>query len=120
MAQLLDVPTVRDPRGALSVIDGLLPFDIKRLFFLYDVSARRGEHRQKETTQALIAMSGTIEVFCDNGTVAETFVLDSPAKCLVVPPEDYRWMDGFQPGSVLLVASSTSYDPDDTIWEAWR
>ena len=120
MAHLLDVPTTRDPRGTLSVIDGLLPFDIKRIFFLYDVTTRRGEHRQKVTTQALVALSGEIEVFCDNGVVAQTFILDSPTKCLVVPPEDYRWMDGFKPGSVLLVASSHSYDPNDTVWEAWR
>jgi len=120
MAYLLDVPTVIDPRGTLSVIDGLLPFDIKRIFFLYDVTARRGEHRQRVTTQALVALSGRIEVFCDDGEVAETFVLDSPRKCLVVPPEDYRWMDGFTADSMLLVASSHPYDPADTVWEAWR
>lgn len=119
MAYLLEVPTTRDPRGTLSVIDGLLPFEIKRIFFLYDVTARRGEHRQKVTTQALVALSGTVKVECDNGIVAETFTLDSPTTCLVVPPEDYRWMD-FEPGSALVVASSHPYDPEDTVWEAWR
>jgi len=120
MAYLLDVPTSVDPRGTLSVVDGLLPFDIRRAFYLYDVSSRRGEHRQKVTTQALIALRGAIEVFCDDGTTAETFLLDSPRKCLVVPPDDYRWMDGFKEDSILLILSSHSYDPDDTVWEAWR
>lgn len=120
MATLLDVPTTTDSRGSLSVIDGLLPFEIKRVFYLHGVKSRRGEHRQKETTQALIALSGSIEVFCDDGVNAETFILDSPTKCLIVPPNEYRWMDGFGDDGLLLVLSSHSYDPDDTIWEPWR
>lgn len=120
MATLVDVPTTIDPRGTLSVIDGLLPFEIKRIFYLYDIKSRRGEHRQRETIQALIALRGSIEVFCDDGTTSETFILDSPTKCLIVPPDDYRWMDGFGEDGLLLVLSSHHYDPDDTIWEAWR
>jgi hypothetical protein len=37
--QIIDIPIVHDQRGNLSVVEGgdLIPFDIKRLYYLYDV-----------------------------------------------------------------------------------
>ena len=36
---VIDIPIVHDQRGNLSVVEGgeLVPFDIKRLYYLYDV-----------------------------------------------------------------------------------
>ncbi|PKP14998.1 MAG: hypothetical protein CVU07_12025, partial [Bacteroidetes bacterium HGW-Bacteroidetes-23] len=43
--ELVKIPKIEDPRGNLSVIEkDILPFDIKRVYYLYDVpsGAERG------------------------------------------------------------------------------
>ena len=46
--RIIDLPKVADPRGNLTFLEGTkhIPFDIKRVFYLYDVpgGAERGGH----------------------------------------------------------------------------
>lgn len=119
MAKLLKIPTNKDARGTLSVIDGLLDFEIKRVFYIYEVSTERGGHRHKKTINALISLNGSCEVFVDNGVSKQTYLLDSPDKCLVLMPEDWHTMDKFSKGSVLLVLASEKYSRDDYIDEPY-
>ena len=38
--KLINIPKIEDPRGNLSVIEHeVVPFDIKRVYYLYDVPA---------------------------------------------------------------------------------
>ena len=37
MAQLIDLKTFTDNRGNLTVIEKVIPFDIKRIFYIYGV-----------------------------------------------------------------------------------
>ena len=38
--KILSIPKIEDPRGNLSVIENdVIPFDIKRVYYLYDVPA---------------------------------------------------------------------------------
>ena len=119
MAYLIDLPTFEDERGKLTVIEKLLPFDIKRLYYIYDVTSKRGGHRHKKTIQALICLGGSCEVFIDNGEKKETILLDSPSKCLILEPKDWHTMDKFSKGSTLLVLASEYYDKDDYIDEGY-
>ena len=119
MAYLIDLPTFGDERGKLTVVEKLLPFDIKRFYYIYDVTDERGGHRHKKTIQALICLSGSCEVFVDNGEKKETILLDSPSKCLILDPKDWHTMDKFTKGSTLLVFSSEFYDKDDYIDEKY-
>lgn len=119
MAKLLDIPTFSDQRGCLSVLDKLLSFEIKRVFYLYDVKSKRGGHRHKKTIQALICLGGSCEIYLSNGKNEEYVLLDSPQKCLIVNPEDWHTMDKFSEGSVLLVLASEEFDKKDYIHEPY-
>ena len=66
MPKLLTLPTYSDDRGDLTVIEKLLPFDVKRVYYMYKCKAKRGGHRHIKTTQALIAVSGRCEVYTNN------------------------------------------------------
>ena len=45
MAHLIDLKTFTDKRGNLTVIERVIPFDIKRVFYIYGVDdSKRGGH----------------------------------------------------------------------------
>ena len=122
MAHLIDLKTSTDARGSLTVIEKILPFEIKRVFYIYgvgDSSLVRGGHRHIKTIQALVCVSGKCSVFTDDGSKKDEFKLDSPHKCLVLEPEDWHTMSGFSKDSVLLVLASEYYDHKDYIKEGY-
>ena len=73
MAYIIDLPTFKDERGNLTVVEKLLPFDIKRFYYIYDVTEKRGGHRHKKTIQALICLGGSCEVYINDGEKEERF-----------------------------------------------
>ena len=120
MAYIIDIPTFSDDRGSVSVVEKLLPFEVKRIYYIFDVSSKRGGHRHKKTIQALICLGGTCEVFVDDGSKVTNFELDKNNKCLIVNPEDWHTMDHFSNNATLLVLSSEYYDANDYIDEPYR
>ena len=119
MAYTIELPTFNDERGNLTVVEKLLPFDIKRFYYIYDVNSKRGGHRHKKTIQALICLGGSCEIYVNNGQKEETILLDRADKCLILDPKDWHTMDNFSKGSTLLVFSSEYYDVDDYIDEGY-
>ena len=119
MAYIIELPTFGDDRGKLTIIEKVLPFEIKRFYYVYDVRSKRGGHRHHKTVQALVSLGGSCEVYVDNGKKKETFLLDASDKCLIVEAEDWHTMDNFSDGSTLLVFASEYYDVDDYIDEPY-
>lgn len=119
MAYLIDLPTFGDDRGKLTIIEKVLPFEIKRFYYVYDVRSKRGGHRHFKTVQALVTLGGSCEVYVDNGIKKQIYVLDTSDKCLIVEPEDWHTMDNFSEGSTLLVFASEYYDMNDYIDEPY-
>ena len=119
MAHIINLPTFSDERGHLTVVEKILPFEIKRFYYIYDVSSKRGGHRHKKTVQALISLGGSCEVYVNDGESQETFVLDTPNKCLIVDAKDWHTMDKFSKGTTLLVFASEYYNSEDYIDEEY-
>ena len=40
---------------------------MKRIYYIYDVSGKRGGHRHIKNIQALVALNGSCEIFIDDG-----------------------------------------------------
>lgn len=117
---LLKLPTFSDGRGALSVLDGTLPFPMKRIYWIYGSDGKtRGGHRHRQTRQALIAVHGSVSIHMDDGLHAEDILLESPDQCLLVDPKDWHTMT-FTEGSVLLVIASHSFDRNDYVDEGYK
>ena len=67
MARQIDLTTHTDNRGNLTVIEKVIPFDIKRIFYIYGVDdSARGGHRHHTTVQAAICIQGACKIHCDN------------------------------------------------------
>lgn len=111
----LTLPTFVDARGSLTVMESALPFEVVRTYWIYDAEGQtRGGHRHTYTRQALIALSGTVSIYMNDGVAEETIVLDHPSKCLLVEPKDWHTM-AFGEKSILLVMSSHTYDRNEYI-----
>ncbi|MGS4347141.1 sugar 3,4-ketoisomerase [Myroides odoratus] len=112
------VPEIRDERGNLAVIQGdLIPFEIKRVFFIYEVpqDKQRGGHAHREQTTILFALNGRFEVVLDDGLQKRTVVLNDPTKGLVLQPGIWSVLQNFQAGTVCLSINSGVYEESDYI-----
>lgn len=120
MAHLIDLKTFTDKRGNLTVIEEAIPFDIKRIFYIYGVDESvRGGHRHKTTIQAAICIQGKCTISNNNNIISEDFILDSPSKCLILNPEDWHQMYAFSPDAILMVLASTPFDEGDYIYQPY-
>jgi hypothetical protein len=118
MAHLIDLSTFTDRRGHLTVIEKVLPFEMKRIFYIYDVKgSARGGHRHKTLRQAAICLHGNcmIGVQSEEGK-RESFFLNTPSKCLILEPEDWHYMYSFAQNSILMIIASDYFDPDEYIF----
>src|SRR5690606_31006757 len=98
-----ELPRIEDRRGNLSVIEGdIIPFDIKRVYYLYDVpgGAERGGHSHIEQQEFLIALSGSFEVLLKDGKNTKTVTLNLPNKGLLIPKGIWRELKNFSSGAV--------------------
>lgn len=120
MAQLINLKTFCDQRGNLTVIEKVIPFDIKRIFYIYGVdSSERGKHRHKRTIQAAICIKGKCTIWNNDSKIKEEFILDSPDKCLIIEPTDWHKMYNFSPDAILMVLASEYFDYNDYIFEEY-
>jgi mannose-6-phosphate isomerase-like protein (cupin superfamily) len=116
---ILKLPTFTDARGSLTVMEGALPFDVVRSYWIFGADGQtRGGHRHRHTRQALVAVHGTVSIYMNNGVTSEDVVLQHPGDCLIVNPKDWHTMT-FGQGSVLLVMSSHAYDRSEYIDEPY-
>ena len=125
--RVIDLKTFLDERWNLTVVENIgnpIPFDIKRLFYIYNVDySERGKHRHKITRQVAICLSGacTIDVN-DEDRVVTSYRLDKPSIGLLLEPKDFHTMKDFTKDAILMVFASELYTPDDYIYEnypAW-
>lgn len=118
MAHIIDLPTISDSRGDLTVIEKKLDYDIKRVYYIYNCDdSVRGGHSHKITKQTLISVSGSCRVNVHNASGWTSYELDSPSKALYLEPEDYHTMDLFSKDCVLLVLASEYFDAEDYVDE---
>jgi len=119
MAYFIELKTYTDPRGSLNSIDKVLPFDIKRIYYIYKVneSLNRGGHRHFETVEGLICMHGTFTVLIDNGHEKKEYYLNSPSQILIMEIGDWHVMYDLSPDAVLMGIASTNYDSKDYAYE---
>lgn len=115
---LIELPVIEDTRGNLSFIQkDVLPFDFKRVYYLYDVpsSAHRGGHSHINQNEVLIALSGSFEVIVDDGVSKKSYFLNKPNVGLHILPGIWRELGNFSAGSICLVLNSDIFLEEDYI-----
>lgn len=116
--QFLNFPVVEDTRGNLAFIQNdVLPFDFKRIYYLFDVpsNAFRGGHSHIDQHEILIALSGSFEVVLDDGSEKKTVLLNKPNIGLHITTGIWRELQNFSSGAVCLVIASDVFEESDYI-----
>jgi hypothetical protein len=115
--RLIELNKISEIRGDLTFIEGQrhVPFDIKRVYYLYDVPAgsQRAGHAHKELFQLVLPVSGSFDVHLDDGFEKRTVHMNRPNIGLLVTPMIWRVIDNFSSGAVSLVLASAYYDESD-------
>lgn len=118
---IIDLPKIVDPRGNLTVAEGLkdVPFEVKRVYWTYDVpwGESRGGHAHRCCEEFIVAVSGSFDVTLDDGRERRTFHLNHPYQGLYVGTGIWRTLDDFSSGAVCLVLASERFEEEDYIRE---
>lgn len=116
---LIELPTISDSRGALTVVDrgGPVPFDVQRVFWVYDVQAgeERGAHAHHTLQEFVVCLHGAMEVHLDDGTTRRTVRLARPSIGLYIAPRIWRVLGGFSEATAYMVLASGPYEAGDYI-----
>jgi hypothetical protein len=110
MAYIIQLEYFIDRKGILTVGDGVLPFTIKRFYFMMDNMYARAECRHEKSIQAIFCVCGSCNVYINNGKSENNFILNVPSQCLVIEKNDWHRIDNFSANSVLVVFSSEHYE----------
>ena len=62
MPKLISLPIHSNASGKINVIERILPFQVKRVYWIYDILQNRGGHSHKITTQALVPIKGSCNI----------------------------------------------------------
>lgn len=120
MYKIINFPKISDPRGNLTFLQypDQIPFEIKRVFWTYDVPGGeiRGGHSYKKQEEIIIALSGSFDVvILDNNGNRNVINLNRSYFGLYIPSNTWRHMENFSTNSLGLHLSNSIYDVDDYI-----
>lgn len=117
--KLIDLDVHGDNRGKLIALEGNkdLPFDIKRVYYIYDTipEESRGFHAHKTLEQIIVAIDGACQFVLDDGNTREKVWLNSPNKALYIGKNMWREMKHFSYGCKLMILASEYYNENEYI-----
>lgn len=117
--RIIELPKFLDDRGNLSFAENhsQIPFEIKRTYWLYDIpgGVARGGHAEKVNEELIIAISGSFEIYVDDGKQSKSFTLNRSYYGLYIPKGLWREIKNFSGNSVALEFGSIAYDVNDYI-----
>lgn len=117
--QIVDLPRVQHSNGSLTFRqnDGSMPFEIKRVYYLYDIpgDSHRGGHAHRRNESIIVAAGGSFEVELSDGVETRRFYLNRPYRGLYVPPGLWREIGNFSSGAVCLVLTSELFSEEDYV-----
>ena len=112
--ELIDIPTFTDERGAISVMDKELPFEVKRVFWLHHIAEGkdRGAHALLDSEEIMVAIHGAFVVDLDDTENKISIQLDNPNKGLIIRPGIWFRTHSYKDDGVSLILASVVYGRD--------
>ena len=114
----INIKNFTDDRGILIPIESLkdVPFEIKRVYFLLSKEiAIRGSHGHKNLNQALLCLSGSMDLILDDGTSKEIINVSSTDQIILINKMIWHELVNFSQDCILAVFASDYFDEKDYI-----
>lgn len=111
---IVDVPTFTDERGAISVMDKELPFQVRRIFWLHHIKEGkdRGAHALLDSSEIIVAVHGSFVIDLDDTENKVSILLDSPEKGLIIRPGVWFRTHSYKEDGVSLIIAEEEYSRD--------
>lgn len=109
---LVKIPTFTDERGAISVMDKEMPFEIKRVFWLHHINEgqSRGGHALLEGTEIMCSMHGSFVLELFDGVNTLKIKLDKPEVGVLIRPGIWFSTHSYEEDGVSLVLADEEYE----------
>lgn len=118
-AAIIKVHNVLDDRGNLAFMQGSddIPFDIKRVFWIYNIpeGKTRGCHSHRTCDEIVIPISGSFIMELDNGKTKSRILMNRPDEGILVPAGMWCKLSDFTQGTICLCVASQEYLPEGYI-----
>lgn len=119
-SKIIEFPKIQDPRGNLTFLEfpNQIPFEIKRIFWTYDVPGGeiRGGHAFHTQEEVIIALSGSFDVVITNSDgYKQKFLLNRSYYGLYLPPVTWRHIENFSTNALALHISSEFFSDSNYI-----
>lgn len=111
MAKLIQLKTVKEAKGCLSVIEGLLPGGIKRVDIYSNFANLKNTHRLKSSIQIITCLTGVCKLKIIENNYVIDYILDTPDKCVILHPEDWREFYSLENATILLSLTNRVHEP---------
>jgi len=117
IVKLITLPTVVDDGFLTFGQTPDIPFDIKRLYYIYDCTPGlpRGAHAHHNTQQILFCLRGKVTISVDNGNSKEEVILDKPNLGIFLDKMIWHDMINIEKDTFMLVVASLPYQKEDYI-----
>ena len=117
MARLINLKTFTDTRGSLTVIERVIPFEIKRIFYVNGPDHFKTGGKRQHMKQAVICLKGSCLISNRTGTEEQHFILNTADQCLLLAPEDRHEMLEITDESILMVLASEPFEHEECLQE---
>ena len=117
MPKLITLPIHENNTGKINVIEKILPFQIKRVYWIYDILENRGGHSHKVNIQAVVPIKGSCNILIKKKNFEKNFFLNKSNQLLILEPEDWHLIENCSKDLILLVLASEDYNVKDYIDE---
>lgn len=117
MARLINLKTFTDTRGSLTVIERVIPFEIKRIFYVNGRDHFKTGGKRQHMKQAVICLKGSCLISNRTGTEEQHFILNTADQCLLLAPEDRHEMLEITDESILMVLASEPFEHEECVQE---
>ncbi len=118
IGDLVTIPHIIDERGSLCVAENSsLPFEVKRVFWIHDVQEgqTRGGHAHRTCAEVVFPVTGSFDIYIDDGKNRKTIHLDSPHKGIHIRPNVWCCLKNFAQNTVCVVLASQEYEAEGYI-----
>lgn len=119
MPRKVQIKTVIDDRGALSVLESgdFFEWPVQRIYYLTDVTKPRGQHAVRNEKKIYICQKGSVKARLHDGINWHDFELEGPGDAILMEEMCFRDFYDFSKDAVLMAISSVKYVPEDYIYD---